>query len=270
MEIKTLKTIEDFLEFINDSWLNIETNYYRGHADYSWHITPGIARNKGIKDIQSLLEIERKLIDNFQKKINENKLEYLIPKIKGSYHESWILLMAAQHYGLPTRLIDFSHDKFAALEFAVADLQYLNKDGALIIYKNVNGIQRDIKSEELIAPYRNSHKSFFLQVPSFGVCDNNNSNLSERRKRVQGSKLFYRDTRNLRTCLTLDEEHTDNLMIIHIPAKLKEEIVGYLIKERRMTYDLYIGRNANDFYAAVIKNEFFRLNDNKVDEYLKS
>ena len=113
MKIETPKSLEDFL-IIFDTYNSGGINYYRGQSDYSWDITPGIARNKGIKNIQNLIEIESKLIQQFENKIIDNKLEALIPKTQ-SYDKSWVLLMAAQHYGLPTRLLDFSFDKFTAL-----------------------------------------------------------------------------------------------------------------------------------------------------------
>lgn len=269
MEIIKPKSIKEFKR-IFESYNNLRVDYYRGQAAYSWDIIPGISRNKGIKDIQLLLEIERKLIDNFQKKINENKLEDLIPKITGSYHERWILLMAAQHYGLPTRLIDFSHDKFAALEFAVADFLHLNKDGALIIYKNANDIQKDLRSEELISPFKDSYQSFFFQVPILKREKNNECLLSESRKSIQGSKFLYRDSENLHKCLSLEGTHRNNLVIIHIPAKLKILLIKYLIEIGKMTYDLYKGKNELDYHSAILKNEFFALNDSKISEYLKS
>ena len=236
---------------------------------YSWEIVPGLARNKGIKYNSTLLDVEKKLIEKFQNKIEEYKLESIIPIVSGSYHKSWILLMAAQHYGLPTRLIDFSNNRFAALQFAVADTHFLSKDGALIIYENVNYIQKDVESTELKNSFIHSYNSFFFQAPYFWSEESGNCNLSERRKLIQGSKFLYRDTQNLRTCLTIDENHTHNLIIIHIPAKIKIEIVEYLIKEKQMVYDLYIGRNANDFIAGVLRNEFFKLNDGNLAEFLK-
>lgn len=260
----------ELLKIINNPSLSIKTNYFRGHADYTWDVIPGIARNKGINDIQSLLEIERKLIDNFQKKIIENKLEDLIPKIKGSYHESWILLMAAQHYGLPTRLIDFSHDKFVALEFAVADIQHLNKDGALIIYNDVNAIHENVDSSILKSQFKNIHKAFFLQAPSYKFHENNNCKLSEMRKPIQGSKFLYRDSQNLLSCLTMEEKHNDHLIVVHIPKEMKLEIIKHLIKIDKMAYDLYAGRNELDFYAAILKLQFSKLNDTNIAEFLRS
>jgi hypothetical protein len=269
MEIKRPKSKEEFFELLGDDYSN-RNNYFRGQADYSWDITPGIARNKGIKDIRSLLKIESKLIDNFQQKIIDNKLEDLIPKINGSYHESWILLMAAQHYGLPTRLIDFSHDKFAALEFAVADLQYLNKDGALIIYRDIQQIEKEVNSLVLKYPFNLEQSSFFFQGISFRRAKENESLLIESRKVIQGSKFLHRDSENLHKCLSLDCMHRNNLVIIHIPAKLKIILIKHLVEIGKMTYDLYKGKNELDYHSTILKNEFLGLNDSNVSEYHKS
>src|SRR5660397_200672 len=105
MKTEKLESIEELLRFIKDSSLNFITHYYRGQADYSWDITPSLARNK---EISSLLEIENKLLEKFQQYIKENKLEFLIPKVN-RYDYSWIILMAAQHYGLPTRPVSYTH-----------------------------------------------------------------------------------------------------------------------------------------------------------------
>lgn len=269
MEILRPKSIEEFL-MLFDKLYNSGDSYYRGQADYSWDVTPGIARNDGIKNIQSLLNIEKKLLDNFQKKIIENKLEEFIPKINGSYDQSWIVLMAAQHYGLPTRLIDFSHDKHIALEFAVADMRYLHKDGALIIYENAQQIKEDIESPKLRNSFRQEYNTFFFQGISFRISKNNECLLSEDRKLIQGSKFLYRDSENLHKCLSLDVTHKNNLVITHIPAKLKIGLIKHLIEIEKMAYDLYKGKNELDYHSAILKNEFFTLNDSKISEYFKS
>lgn len=269
MEIKSPKSKVELLELFADYYNNGE-NYYRGQADYSWNITPGIVRNKGIKDIQSLLQIEKRLLENFQKKIIDNKLKYLIPRVEGSYDKAWILLMSAQHYGLPTRLMDFSFNKFAALEFAVADMQYLSKDGALIIYRDIQQTEKEVDSVVLKQPFNQEQSSFFFQGISFRRAQENECLLSESRKLIQGSKFLYRDSENLHKCLSLDEIHSNNLIIIHIPAKLKISLIKYLIEIGEMTYDLYKRKNELDYHSAILKNEFFALNDSKISEYLKS
>jgi len=171
MELFTPTTLTEFLsEF--DKYNGLEPCYYRGQADASWSIIPGLARNKNHIN-SKLVKIEENLNQKFKQQIFEKNICCLIPILKGSYHESWQWLMSAQHYGLPTRLIDFSHDKYAALEFAVADLQQLNSDGALIIHTNVDAFQEEDTSPFLKNAFSPINKTFFFQAPAYGQKEHN-------------------------------------------------------------------------------------------------
>jgi hypothetical protein len=267
METLSPKSLEEFSEIFD--YYNNGENYYRGQADYLWGITPGLARNISIKNSNEILRIESKLIEKFSKSIRDNKLESLIPKVDNYYNESWIIHMAAQHYGLPTRFLDFSNDIFTSLEFAVADMQNLNKHGALIIYKDVNSIQVDFSI--FGGSFKNIYnKSFFLQVPSIYNPAEDECMLSEHRKIIQGSKFLYRDTSNLFECLSFDRLHSERLIKIIIPHEFKLEIIKYLVKIHRMAYDLFAGKNALDHFAAILKLGFSKLDESKIDDYLKS
>ena len=267
MRIEEPQSFEDFFNIYGKYYSNGD-NYYRGQAYLSWDIIPSIARNRNIKDIDFFLAVEKKLIEKFQQYIKYNKLEDLIPKVN-AHQDSWVILMVAQHCGLPTRLLDFSNDKIIALLFAVADLQYLNKDGALIIYENPTDKQKDLSI------FRNDFvnhldKSFFIQAPILMNKENNELRLSEIKKFLQGSKFLCRDTQNLFNCLSEDQEHTNNLIKIKIPKKLKLDIIKEIIKKGEMVYDLFSGKNELDHYGAILKNEFCKLNKSKINEYLKS
>ena len=265
MRVLTPKNIDQFKDIFCEL-LNCGDNYYRGQADYSWNITAGLARNKNIKELKNLIKVENKLNEQFQKKIFEAGLKSLIPEV-ANYHSSWVYLMAAQHYGLPTRLLDFTNDKYTALEFAVAEVEHLNKNGALIVYSDVNKNQEEIFIME--EPFRSDYKkSFFMQVPSLANACYAESK-SELRKLLQGSKFFYRQTENINQCLALDNEHTYNLTTILIDKNLKLDIIRWLIDEQRMAYDLYAGKNIIDYYAAILKFKFNEINDSNVKEYLE-
>ena len=267
MKIVTPKSFDEFLEIFKN-YTNGGINYYRGQSDYSWDITPGLARNKSIKNIEHLLDVENKLIHQFERCIQYNKLTKLIPIANGSYDKSWLYLMAAQHYGLPTRLLDFSFDRFTALEFAVADIQHLNKDGVLIIYNNEEDKQENQDSVLLKNSFLQTHNSFFFQAPSIKVSIENKFNYSESRKSIQRSKFLYRNTENIFQSLTLDNDHTYNLTLIHIPKNIKLEIIKWLIDIGQMAYDLYAGKNIIDYYSAILKCKFDGINDNNIDEQL--
>ncbi|MEO8399415.1 MAG: FRG domain-containing protein [Ignavibacteriaceae bacterium] len=266
MQLFVPKNLEIFLiEF--EEYKNSGHQYFRGQADAAWSITPGLARNECNEIYHQIIKIEEKLYSKFKKKvIDENKLS-LIPLVSGSYHPTWQWVMSAQHYGLPTRLLDFSHDKDTALEFAVGDLQHLNSDGALFIHNKVKSSKEE--EENISALLRNNflpiNKTFFFQAPRYGKFENNEFLLSEKRKTIQGSKFIYRATNKITECLSLDNDHSKWLTKIHIAKELKPQIIEYLIANGRFAFDLYTGKNAIDYYAAILKTEFLNINSTNID-----
>jgi hypothetical protein len=269
MKILRPKTSSEFLKIFQD-FNNSGHCYYRGQTDFDWNISPGLCRNKNFSNkIDVLKQIETKIIDLFKERIEGNNLSKFVSSFPGSdYHQTWILLMAAQHYGLPTRLLDFSHDKFAALEFTVADLNFLDKDGALIIYENISAATEEVGSIVLKAPFSGDiERTFFFQAPSF--YSNGRIPLSEHRKPIQGSKFLYRSNSNFDICLSQQSEHSKHLTKIQIPKKMKTDLIEHLIECGKMAYDLYSGKDENDFHAAIVKQVFKELNQDNIDVFLR-
>lgn len=94
--------------------------WYRGHADATWKLMPNYDRLKN-----PIREIE--LLGRFRQ--NANSLLTDIPSVP--YDFGWMFLM--QHYGVPTRLLDWTESPLVALYFAVEDRDSKNekKDAAL-------------------------------------------------------------------------------------------------------------------------------------------
>jgi hypothetical protein len=266
METIKPKSLEEFLELF-DNHSNSGIDYYRGQAVAKWDIIPGLARNKNI--IDSIFEVEQKINSKFEEKIRENGLENLVPILNNSHHPSWQRLMAAQHYGLPTRLLDFTFNKYVALKYAITDFQYLDNNSALIIYRNAD--KNHAKDYGFLKkPFTAIDTSFFIQATINKVSESNDFKLSEIRKFIQGSKFLYRGINNLFCCLSLDSVHSQNLIKIEISTKLKPIIAEHFIKEKLIIFDSYSGKNVVDYYCAILKSEYNKLNKSKIDDYLKS
>lgn len=94
--------------------------WFRGHADASWKLQPHYDRLKNPTR-------ETVLVDRFRQ--NANLLLQHAPAT--SYDFGWMFLM--QHYGVPTRLLDWTESPLVALYFVVEDKNpdNSNKDGAL-------------------------------------------------------------------------------------------------------------------------------------------
>lgn len=88
--------------------LEAETLWFRGHRDSSWKLTPKLYRDeyKDADESEIRLEFESRALQLIQGRVPLGKWE-------------WYFLM--QHYGAPTRLLDWTDNPLLGLYFAVAD-----------------------------------------------------------------------------------------------------------------------------------------------------
>lgn len=120
----TVKDSDQLIRSINE----LPNNYiYRGHADSSWKLESTLERTLG-KNWSS--EIASKFEDHY---LNLFKSKYHI--YNESEHEpksklAWLSVM--QHYGAPTRLIDFTESPYVALYFALEAYNPLLKNDLAI------------------------------------------------------------------------------------------------------------------------------------------
>lgn len=98
------------------------TNYYRGLPNADFRMLTSLSRN--CKDKQRLLEPS--ILENFTKYASIED-----PTLKDSV---WKQMIVGQHYGLPTRLLDWTYSPLVALHFAVseADLNDLSRHDCVV------------------------------------------------------------------------------------------------------------------------------------------
>lgn len=109
---------------------------YRGQANSAWSLTPSLFREEKIDlEISRLLaslpprtkeKTYSDLEDRLIRKFFRHGLPYL-PQFDRNYHDDRVI---AQHFGVPTRLLDWSYDPLVALYFAVED-QSKDSDAAM-------------------------------------------------------------------------------------------------------------------------------------------
>lgn len=103
-EVTDLKGFVETVKKINDEF---KTIWFRGHEDSSYKLTPSIFRPpfKCSLETEFILHFKSKSIPYLSKSF-----------VAGSVFE-WLFLM--QHYGMPTRLLDWTSSAITALAFAV-------------------------------------------------------------------------------------------------------------------------------------------------------
>ena len=92
---------------------------FRGVKDKRWDLMPTLNRVSPHK-----LELERQILRSFRK--------YGYADLQG-YTSFWQVLATGQHYGLPTRLLDWSYSPLVAAHFVTQDTDAYDLDGAIIV-----------------------------------------------------------------------------------------------------------------------------------------
>lgn len=120
---------------------------FRGQADADWGIRSSLERLvfDCCFDAECRRAAERQLIEEFQHRLRSILSGRKIPPFD--------LVALMQHYGMPTRLVDFAYSAFVALYFAADEgAQYADKDFA-IWSVNLNDLHTDMQNVRIFDPY---------------------------------------------------------------------------------------------------------------------
>jgi len=195
---------------------------FRGLSDCSYRLETTLMRMGG-----DFAALERHLMRNFIKYAHRNVAQG---------DSVWHWVSVAQHYGLPTRLLDWTYSPLIAMHFATANIEKIQIDGAIwaVNYLKLHRlIPLDLKNEldleganvftvkmlsEKVASFKEleelSQSAFalFFEPPSMDD------------RIVNQYALFSVMSNPHNTFDSLLNEHTEIWRKIIIPAKLKWEV----------------------------------------------
>lgn len=113
---------------------------YRGLSSSDYRLETTLQRMRG-----SYVDVERHLLRNFKKYAHRSVV---------SQDSIWHWIAVGKHYGLPTRLLDWTHSPLVAMHFATSNIERMQEDGVIWIvdYARAHellppGLQAQLRSE---------------------------------------------------------------------------------------------------------------------------
>ena len=138
-----VNSVQEFVARVTEEPLNAKDRldfnvssgtFYRGQADSSWYLCPSLYR-------EDLFHQERTLISELRRVRPE--------EFKGL--TEFDILVKMQHYGLPTRLLDMTHNPLVALYFACESAT--ERDGSVYAFRNMPVFWQENYAVRLIMSY---------------------------------------------------------------------------------------------------------------------
>ena len=200
--------------------------WFRGQSDYSWGLVPSVQRKDGMGE-----HYEQYITTNFM--IHAMRLN---PSVPQRYDRaSWLTLM--QHYGLPTRLLDWSESPLVALYFALSSDEDAKTDAAVWVL-NPMELNKKVGYGEYVPPI--SYDSLSGDLEGAFSNHNNDDNKSQNRiiachgvgsdlrMYVQQSDFTIHSTSEHLDKILMSDESCDYFYKIRIPQQIRKQLLVQL------------------------------------------
>ncbi len=175
--IRSLHSLQEIKELVNSvqakrmpASLGLEEykqEHYRGQGSDKYNLIASLSRN--FSNTEKFIEMENLVITAFKKAMLEKNKAFRVMQSspESKFKSEWEWLGQAQHYRLPTRLMDWSLDWRIALYFTVENESLFDQDGQFWILYCPDKLRRpEVKKEYYdIDPYQ-IKETLFLN-PSF-------------------------------------------------------------------------------------------------------
>jgi hypothetical protein len=109
--VGTVDSVKDFAALMVDQTRGGNRRWFRGTRDHTHQLVPSLYRHPTVHGTDQLIDLEWELLSEFRHQAPPFTSKLPLEQLE--------LLFLMQHYGIPTRLLDWTENPFIALFFAL-------------------------------------------------------------------------------------------------------------------------------------------------------
>lgn len=175
VETKSIESLQDFIKVTTKA----PGNWYRGHDDSVFQLRPSLFRHPKRSTPKEIFELEKNLLSRFKQRS--------IPYLQHHNGDDFDHLFIMQHFGVPTRLLDWTENPFVGPFFALHTSLKKDCDAAVYILEPVKWNQAllgsttadvrvfDTRDDILLKGYTIGPKDLWGQKNPISIFGNYNS-----------------------------------------------------------------------------------------------
>jgi hypothetical protein len=218
--VEAVNSLREYMELIEGLMGPNEPLWFRGDALASHPLVPSLYRHPDNLDVDSLLRLEEDVIQRFR--------ERGAPYEHVPSDNKWELVFLMQHFGIPTRLLDWTENPYIGLFFALTAGRPISSEPAAVWILQPSAWNQtalaDISYDEGILSigndaldsYRPSSNPQFMRVAPVGLYGIHNSPRIVAQRGV--FTIFGKATTPLEDLFEEGDYLSDALIKVEIPA----------------------------------------------------
>lgn len=195
--------------------------WFRGAGNANYKLLPSLYRHPVITDSSTLIAQEQEILKRFKQRS--------LPYLTRTTTEDWDFFFIMQHFGVPTRLLDWSENPFVSLYFALASAKadsggnYTNDAAVWVLFPKIwnEKALEDISISDVLSPddsLMTGYKPSSPRMRSNSVAIYGNHNSARIVAQKGAFVLFGRDMVSMENVFTRDSYPTNCLRKLIIPA----------------------------------------------------
>jgi hypothetical protein len=121
VDVKEVSTLRQYMEQIEDLMAAKVPLWYRGAGESHHALVPSLFRHPTVTEPKALMALEGSILQRFR--------ERSIPFQAIPVEKEWEFLFVMQHFGVPTRLLDWTENPYIGLFFALTSAKIDHNTG---------------------------------------------------------------------------------------------------------------------------------------------